>query len=171
MTEPRCLIGRAQDEMHRPTAMGGDWVVERHQAFHLGRRPMPISSSVFVATGVDDHPPRAKKRITCFFLVDRWDTPRFHRARTDKTIRSATGLTRTASSEFDTAACPAGQVLGEVDGGFRRWMNTWLYATRLTVAAFFRSSRRGAVFDLAVDYAAERADKFGLNRSQSSQGP
>jgi acyl-CoA dehydrogenase len=49
-------------------------------------------------------------------------------------------------------------VLGEVDGGFEV-MNTWLYATRLTVAAF-SVGRARRCFDHAVAYAAERK-QFG----------
>jgi acyl-CoA dehydrogenase len=49
-------------------------------------------------------------------------------------------------------------VLGEVDCGFAV-MNEWLYATRLTVAAF-AVGRARRCFDYAVNYAAERK-QFG----------
>jgi acyl-CoA dehydrogenase len=60
--------------------------------------------------------------------------------------------------EFDDCRLPDAQVLGEVDGGFEV-MNTWLYATRLTVAAF-SVGRARRCFDHAVAYAAERK-QFG----------
>ena len=49
-------------------------------------------------------------------------------------------------------------MLGEVDGGFAV-MNEWLYATRLTVAAF-SVGRARRCFDYALNYAAERK-QFG----------
>ena len=49
-------------------------------------------------------------------------------------------------------------MLGAVDGGFDV-MNTWLYATRLTVAAFCVGRARRC-FDMAASYAAER-QQFG----------
>jgi acyl-CoA dehydrogenase len=60
--------------------------------------------------------------------------------------------------EFDDCRLPDAQVLGEVDGGFEV-MNTWLYATRLTVAAF-SVGRARRCFDHAVAHAAERK-QFG----------
>jgi acyl-CoA dehydrogenase len=48
--------------------------------------------------------------------------------------------------------------LGEVDGGFEV-MNTWLYATRITVAAM-SVGRARRCFDYALSYAAER-EQFG----------
>ena len=49
-------------------------------------------------------------------------------------------------------------MLGKVHGGFDV-MNEWLYATRLTVAAF-SVGRARRCFDLALDYAAARK-QFG----------
>jgi acyl-CoA dehydrogenase len=60
--------------------------------------------------------------------------------------------------EFDECRLPETQVLGEVDGGFEV-MNTWLYATRITVAAM-SVGRARRVFDFALTYAAER-EQFG----------
>jgi acyl-CoA dehydrogenase len=98
---------------------------------------MLILLIVFVATGEEDTPRGPKKRITTF-LVDR-GTPGF-------TIRdgyrsvSHRGY-KNMVLEFDDCRLPDAQVLGEVDGGFAV-MNTWLYATRITVAAM--SVGRGA---------------------------
>ena len=60
--------------------------------------------------------------------------------------------------EFDDCRLPKEQVLGEVDGGFEV-MNTWLYATRLTVAAM-SVGRARRCFDYALSYSAERK-QFG----------
>ncbi len=60
--------------------------------------------------------------------------------------------------DFDDCRLPDAQVLGEVDGGFEV-MNTWLYATRITVAAM-SVGRARRVFDYALDYAATR-EQFG----------
>jgi acyl-CoA dehydrogenase len=132
---------------------GGDWVVNGTKHFISGADHADFFI-VFVATGVDETPKGPKKRITCF-LVDRGiPASRCGTA----TSRSATAATRTASSNSTIAACPDAQVLGEVDGGFEV-MNTWLYATRLTVAAF-SVGRARRCFDHAVAYAAERS-QFG----------
>ena len=50
---------------------------------------------------------------------------------------------------FDDCRLPNSQVLGEVDGGFDV-MNTWLYATRITVAAMCVGRAR-RVFDLVFN--------------------
>ena len=60
--------------------------------------------------------------------------------------------------EFDECRIPNSQVLGEVDGGFAV-MNTWLYATRLTVATNCVGRAR-RVFDYALNYSSER-EQFG----------
>ena len=60
--------------------------------------------------------------------------------------------------EFDDCRLPDSRVLGEVDGGFEV-MNTWLYATRITVAAM-SVGRARRCFDYALNYAAER-EQFG----------
>ena len=60
--------------------------------------------------------------------------------------------------EFDDCRIPNSQVLGEVDSGFAV-MNTWLYATRLTVATNCVGRAR-RVFDYALNYSAER-EQFG----------
>jgi acyl-CoA dehydrogenase len=109
---------------------------------------------VFVATGVDETPKGPKKRITCF-LVDRGH-PGFT-VRDGYQSVSHRGY-KNCILEFDDCRLPDAQVLGEVDGGFEV-MNTWLYATRLTVAAF-SVGRARRCFDHAVAYAAER-QQFG----------
>jgi alkylation response protein AidB-like acyl-CoA dehydrogenase len=79
---------------------GGDWVVNGTKHFISGADHADFFI-VFVATGVDETPKGPKKRITCF-LVDRGH-PGF--TVRDGYNRSATGATRTASSNSTIAAC------------------------------------------------------------------
>ena len=132
---------------------GGDWVVNGTKHFISGAEHADFFI-VFIATGVDDTPKGPKKRITCF-LVDRGH-PGFTVRDGYKSV-SHRGY-KNCILEFDDCRLPNAQVLGEVDGGFEV-MNTWLYATRLTVAAF-SVGRARRCFDMAVDYAAQRR-QFG----------
>jgi len=133
--------------------MGGDWVLNGTKHFISGADHADFVI-VFVATGEDQTPRGPKKRITAF-LVDR-GTPGF-------TIRDGY---RSVSHrgynnmilEFDDCRLPDSQVLGALDGGFEV-MNTWLYATRITVATMCVGRAR-RVFDYGLNYAAERA-QFG----------
>ena len=132
---------------------GGDWVVDGTKHFISGADHADFFI-VFVATGVDDTPKGPKKRITCF-LVDRGH-PGFT-VRDGYTSVSHRGY-KNCILEFDNCRLPDSQVLGEVDGGFEV-MNTWLYATRITVATM-SVGRARRVFDHALSYAAERK-QFG----------
>ena len=132
---------------------GGDWVVNGTKHFISGADHADFII-VFVATGQDQTPRGPKKRITAF-LVDR-GTPGF-------TIRdgyrsvSHRGYNNMVL-EFDDCRLADAQVLGQVDGGLKV-MNTWLYATRITVATNCVGRAR-RVFDMALNYAAER-EQFG----------
>ncbi|PRY84939.1 acyl-CoA dehydrogenase family protein [Donghicola tyrosinivorans] len=132
---------------------GGDWVINGSKHFISGAEHADFFI-VFVATGVDETPKGPKKRITCF-LVDR-GTPGFE-VRDGYASVSHRGY-KNYVLYFDNCRLPDAQVLGEVDGGFAV-MNTWLYATRLTVAAFCVGRARRC-FDHALSYAAERK-QFG----------
>ncbi len=132
---------------------GGDWVINGNKHFISGAEHADFFI-VFVATGEDQTPKGPKKRITTF-LVDR-DTPGFTVRDGYKSV-SHRGY-KNMVLEFDDCRLPDTQVLGEVDGGFAV-MNEWLYATRLTVAAFCVGRARRA-FDYALDYAAQR-EQFG----------
>ena len=132
---------------------GGDWVINGSKHFISGAEHADFFI-VFVATGVDDTPKGPKKRITCF-LVDR-GTPGFE-VREGYASLSHRGY-KNYILYFDNCRLPDEQVLGEVDGGFAV-MNEWLYATRLTVAAFCVGRARRC-FDHALSYAAERK-QFG----------
>ncbi|SFU09648.1 acyl-CoA dehydrogenase family protein [Sedimentitalea nanhaiensis] len=132
---------------------GGDWVVNGTKHFISGAEHADFII-VFIATGEDQTPKGPKKRITAF-LVDR-GTPGFTVRDGYKSV-SHRGYKNTIL-EFDDCRLSDAQVLGEVDGGFAV-MNTWLYATRITVAAMSVGRARRA-FDYALDYAATR-EQFG----------
>ncbi|MFT7594070.1 MAG: acyl-CoA dehydrogenase [Paracoccaceae bacterium] len=132
---------------------GGDWVVNGTKHFISGAEHADFII-VFIATGEDQTPKGPKKRITAF-LVDR-GTPGFTIRDGYKSV-SHRGY-KNMILEFDDCRLPDAQVLGEVDGGFAV-MNTWLYATRITVATMCVGRAR-RVFDYALDYAATR-EQFG----------
>lgn len=132
---------------------GGDWVVNGTKHFISGADHADFII-VFIATGEDQTPKGPKKRITAF-LVDR-GTPGFVIRDGYKSV-SHRGY-KNMILEFDDCRLPDAQVLGVVDGGFEV-MNTWLYATRITVATM-SVGRARRVYDYAVDYAAQR-EQFG----------
>jgi acyl-CoA dehydrogenase len=132
---------------------GKDWVVNgtKHFISHADIADFVI---VFVATGEEATEDGTKKRITCF-LVDR-GTPGFE-IRSGYNSVSHRGY-HNCILAFDDCRLPASQILGEEGGGFAL-ANSWLYATRLTVAAMCVGRARRA-FDLALGYAAQRK-QFG----------
>lgn len=132
---------------------GGDWVLNGSKHFISGAEHADFII-VFVATGEDNTPRGPKKRISTF-LVDR-GTKGFTIRDGYKSV-SHRGY-KNMILEFDDCRLPDAQVLGEVDGGFAV-MNEWLYATRITVATMCVGRAR-RVFDLALDYAAQR-EQFG----------
>ncbi len=132
---------------------GGDWLVNGTKHFISGAEHADFVI-VFIATGEDQTPKGPKKRITAF-LVDR-GTPGFTIRDGYKSV-SHRGY-KNMVLEFDDCRLPDAQVLGEVDGGFNV-MNTWLYATRLTVATM-SVGRARRCFDYALSYSAERK-QFG----------
>lgn len=132
---------------------GGDWIVNGTKHFISGAEHADFVI-VFIATGEDQTPKGPKKRITAF-LVDR-GTPGFTIRDGYKSV-SHRGY-KNMILEFDDCRLPDAQVLGEVDSGFDV-MNTWLYATRITVATM-SVGRARRVLDYALSYAAER-EQFG----------
>lgn len=135
------------------TRDGGDWLVNGTKHFISGADHADFFI-VFIATGEDHTPKGPKKRITAF-LVDR-GTKGFS-VRDGYHSVSHRGY-KNMILEFDDCRLPDAQVLGEVDSGFDV-MNTWLYATRITVATM-SVGRARRVFDYALDYAAQR-EQFG----------
>ncbi|MET4805511.1 acyl-CoA dehydrogenase family protein [Limibacillus sp. MBR-115] len=134
-------------------ADGDDFVINgtKHFISHADIADFVI---VFVATGEEETARGPKKKITCF-LVDR-GTPGFEIRKGYNSV-SHRGYHNSILS-FDDCRLPASQILGELDGGFAV-MNSWLYATRITVAAM-SVGRARRCFDMAVDWAAERK-QFG----------
>jgi acyl-CoA dehydrogenase len=132
---------------------GGDWLVNGTKHFISGAEHADFII-VFIATGEDETPKGPKKRITAF-IVDR-GTPGFTIRDGYKSV-SHRGY-KNMTLDFDDCRLPNSQVLGAVDGGFDV-MNTWLYATRITVAAM-SIGRARRCFDYAVNFAADRK-QFG----------
>ena len=132
---------------------GSDYVINgtKHFISHADVADFVIS---FVATGEDVTPQGPKKRITCF-LVDR-GTPGFE-IRPGYNSISHRGYHNSILT-FDDCRVPISQMLGEEGGGFDL-ANTWLAATRLTVAAMCVGRARRC-FDLCVDWAVNRR-QFG----------
>jgi acyl-CoA dehydrogenase len=124
---------------------GGDWVLNgtKHFISHADIADFVI---VFASTGPG--------RITAF-LVDR-GTPGFEIRPGYKSV-SHRGY-HNCILAFDDCRLPDAQVLGEEGAGFAL-ANTWLHATRLSVAALCVGRARRA-FDLALNYAAQRK-QFG----------
>jgi acyl-CoA dehydrogenase len=134
-------------------ADGGDWVLNGTKHF-ISHADIADFAIVFAATGEEEAGGRTRKRIGCF-LVDR-GTPGFairpgYRSVAHRGYHNATLV-------FDDCRLPAAQMLGGPGEGMAI-MNTWLFATRLTVAAMCVGRAR-RVFDLAVDWAANRR-QFG----------
>ena len=132
---------------------GDDWVVNgtKHFISHADIADFVI---VFVATGEEETPRGPKKRITCF-LVDK-GTPGFEVRKGYNSV-SHRGY-HNCILYFDNCRLPNDQILGEEGQGFEV-ANEWLYATRISVAAFCVGRARRA-FDHALNWAAERK-QFG----------
>ncbi|WP_120495490.1 acyl-CoA dehydrogenase family protein [Kiloniella sp. EL199] len=132
---------------------GDDWILNgtKHFITHADEADFAI---VFIATGEEETPRGKKKQITCF-LVDQ-GTPGFE-IREGYRCVSHRGYNNSILN-FDNCRIPATQILGEEGKGFDE-ANTWLGATRLTVAAM-SVGRAQRCFDLAVNWAAERK-QFG----------
>jgi len=134
-------------------ADGSDWVVNgtKHFISHADIADFVI---VFVATGEEETSRGPKKKISCF-LVDR-GTPGFE-IRPGYNSVSHRGY-HNCILNFDNCRLPKEQMLGEVHQGFAL-ANTWLHATRLTVASMSVGRARRAM-DLALNYSVERK-QFG----------
>jgi len=134
-------------------ADGDDWVINgtKHFISHADLADFVI---VFVATGEEDTARGPKKKISCF-LVDR-GTPGFE-IRAGYNSVSHRGY-HNCILDFDSCRVPKEQMLGEPHQGFAL-ANTWLAATRLTVASMSVGRARRAM-DLALNYAVERK-QFG----------
>jgi len=134
-------------------ADGDDWVINgtKHFISHADIADFVI---VFVATGEEETPGGPKKKISCF-LVDRGE-PGFE-IRPGYNSVSHRGY-HNCILNFDNCRLPKEQMLGEPHQGFAL-ANTWLHATRLTVASMSVGRARRAM-DLALNYSVERK-QFG----------
>ena len=132
---------------------GDGWVINGTKHF-ISHADMADFIIVFVATGEEPTAKGPKKRITCF-LLDR-DTPGMEIKHGYASV-SHRGY-HNSSLVFDSCRVPSAQMLGEEGTGFEL-INTWLRATRLTVAATCVGRARRA-FELALAHAAER-QQFG----------
>jgi acyl-CoA dehydrogenase len=124
---------------------GGDWVLNGTKHF-ISHADIADFLIVFVTTGTN--------RITAF-LVDR-GTPGFDIRPGYRSV-SHRGY-HNCILAFEDCRLPDAQILGEEGQGFAI-ANTWLHATRLSVAALCVGRARRA-FDLALHYAAQRR-QFG----------
>jgi len=132
---------------------GGDYVINGTKHF-ISHADVADYAIVFIATGSEDTPKGPKQRISCF-LIDH-DTPGFTVRRGYNSV-SHRGY-HNCILDFDDCRVPAGQMLGEEGKGFEL-ANTWLYATRLTVAAMCVGRAR-RVLDLSAEWCATRK-QFG----------
>ena len=134
-------------------ADGDDWVINgtKHFISHADIADFVI---VFVATGEEETPRGPKKKISCF-LVDRGE-PGFEILPGYQSV-SHRGY-HNCILNFDNCRLPKEQMLGKPHQGFAL-ANTWLHATRLTVASMSVGRARRAM-DLALNYSVERK-QFG----------
>ncbi len=152
MTEPEAGSDiRSMKTFARRT--GSDWIINgtKHFISHADIADFVI---LFAATGETNSGGRQSSRMTCF-LIDR-GTPGFEIRQGYRSV-SHRGYHNCVLT-FDDCRVTNSQVLGEPDHGFDI-ANTWLYATRLTVAAMSVGRARRA-FDLALTHAAHRR-QFG----------
>ncbi len=132
---------------------GTDWILNGTKHF-ISHADIADFFIVFVATGEINTHHGPKKSITAF-LVDR-DTRGFEIADGYQCV-SHRGY-QNCILRFEDCRLPADKVLGEVDRGFEL-ANTWLYATRLTVAATCVGRARRA-FELTLPHCVSRV-QFG----------
>jgi len=132
---------------------GDDWILNGTKHF-ISHADIADFIIVFVATGEESTSRGPKKKISCF-LVDK-GTPGFE-VRDGYHSVSHRGY-HNCILNFDNCRLPNRQMLGEVHKGFDL-ANTWLYATRLTVATMCVGRARRAL-ELVLPYAVERR-QFG----------
>lgn len=137
---------------------GDDWILNGTKHF-ISHADIADFFIVFVASGEESTPRGLKKKISCF-LVDR-GTKGFE-VRGGYESVSHRGY-HNGILDFDNCRLPKTQLLGERHIGFEL-ANTWLYATRLTVAAMCVGRARRAL-ELVLPYTVERK-QFGQQISK-----
>ena len=132
---------------------GAEWILNGTKHF-ISHADIADFFIVFVATGEIDTHHGPKKSITAF-LVDR-DTKGFEISDGYQSV-SHRGY-QNSVLRFEDCRLPRDKVLGEVDRGFEL-AETWLYATRLTVAATCVGRARRA-FESTLPHCVSRV-QFG----------
>jgi len=129
---------------------GGDWIINGTKHF-ISNAHISDYVVLFASTGKDSND---RNLISCF-LVD-LNLPGVEVAKGYDCV-SHRGYVNNII-HFNDCKIPAENILGEKDMGFEL-INTWLDATRLTVAAT-SVSRAERAFDIALDWSANRK-QFG----------
>ena len=129
---------------------GGDWIINGTKHF-ISNAHISDFVVLFASTGKDSND---RNLISCF-LVD-LNLPGVEVSKGYKCV-SHRGYVNNII-HFNECKIPAANILGEKDMGFEL-INTWLDATRLTVAAT-SVSRAERAFDIALDWSANRK-QFG----------
>ena len=129
---------------------GGDWVINGTKHF-ISNAHISDFVVLFASTGKDSND---RNLISCF-LVD-LNLPGVEVSKGYECV-SHRGYVNNII-HFNDCKIPAANILGEKDMGFEL-INTWLDATRLTVAAT-SVSRAERAFDIALDWSANRK-QFG----------
>jgi acyl-CoA dehydrogenase len=154
MTEPGSGSDvRSMTTHAEPSGPGGDWVIDGTKHF-ISHADMADYVILFAATGTDDTARGPRSRISTF-LVD-MGTAGFEVRRGSSCV-SHRGYHQ-CELVFDGCRVPAGALLGEEGHGLEL-MDTWLGASRLTVAAT-SVGRARRVLESALDWAATR-QQFG----------
>ena len=129
---------------------GGDWVINGTKHF-ISNAHISDFVVLFASTGKDSND---RNLISCF-LVD-LNLPGVEVSKGYECV-SHRGYVNNII-HFNECKIPAANILGQKDMGFEL-INTWLDATRLTVAAT-SVSRAERAFDIALDWSANRK-QFG----------
>ena len=132
---------------------GDDWILNGSKHFISGP-VMPDFAIVFAATGEDETPRGARKRITAF-LVD-VGTPGFDCSEGTRCV-SYRGY-KTFELSFDNVRLGPGQILGEEGRGLQL-SGKWLGMGRIWVGATC-CGKAERILDMATDWAANRK-QFG----------
>ncbi|MDC0194952.1 acyl-CoA dehydrogenase family protein [Alphaproteobacteria bacterium] len=129
---------------------GGDWIINGTKHF-ISNAHISDFVVLFASTGKDSND---RNLISCF-LVD-LNLPGVEVSKGYKCVSHRGYINNII--HFNECKIPAANILGEKDMGFEL-INTWLDATRLTVAAT-SVSRAERAFDIALDWSANRK-QFG----------
>ncbi len=132
---------------------GDDYILNGTKHF-ISHADISDFAIVFATTGVDETPRGPRSRISTF-LVDR-GTPGFEIKKGYNSI-SHRGYNNSILT-FDDCRVPSEQLLGEEGKGFDL-ANTWLFASRLTVAAM-SVGRARRTLDLCLNWCVSRR-QFG----------